>query len=47
MSLTLHGLALQMFTDYQMQEMSDNFIDSFGFNDEEFTESEDSGRSVG
>ena len=29
-----------MFTDYQMQEMSENFIDSFGFQDDEFTESD-------
>jgi len=30
----------KMFTDYQMQEMSENFIDSFGFQDDEFTESD-------
>ena len=29
-----------MFSDYQMQEMSENFIDSFGFQDNEFTESD-------
>ena len=29
-----------MFSDYQMQEMSENFIDSFGFQDDEFTESD-------
>merc|ERR1719153_1644094 len=31
----------QRFSDYQMQEMSENFIDSFGFQDDEFTESEE------
>ena len=35
-----------MFSDYQMQEMSENFIDSFGFQDDEFTESDMSVRSV-
>ena len=35
-----------MFSDYQMQEMSENFIDSFGFQDNEFTESDMSVRSV-
>lgn len=30
----------KMFSDYQMQEMSENFIDSFGFQDNEFTESD-------
>ena len=34
-----------MFSDYQMQEMSDNFIDSFGFQDDEFTESDMNVRS--
>ena len=34
---------LQIFSDYQMQQMSDNFIDSFGFNDEEFNEGDDGG----
>ena len=29
-----------MFSDYQMQEMSENFIDSFGFQDDEFTDSD-------
>ena len=33
-------LSLQMFSDYQMQEMSENFIDSFGFQDDEFTDSD-------
>ena len=35
-----------MFSDYQMQEMSDNFIDSFGFQDDEFTESDENVRSA-
>ena len=39
-------ILLQMFSDYQMQEMSENFIDSFGFQDDEFTESDMSVRSV-
>lgn len=30
----------KMFSDYQMQEMSENFIDSFGFQDDEFTDSD-------
>ena len=34
---------LQIFSDYQMQQMSDNFIDSFGFNDEEFNDGDDAG----
>ena len=34
---------LQIFSDYQMQQMSDNFIDSFGFNDEEFNDGDDGG----
>ena len=33
-----------MFSDYQMQEMSENFIDSFGFQEDEFTESEENVR---
>ena len=35
---------LQMFSDYQMQEMAENFIDSFGFHDDEFTESDENVR---
>jgi hypothetical protein len=31
----------QIFSDYRMQQMSDNFIDSFGFNDDEFNEPDD------
>ena len=29
-----------------MQEMSENFIDSFGFQDDEFTESEENVRCI-
>ena len=36
-----------MFSDYQMQEMSENFIDSFGFQEDEFTESEENVRCGG
>jgi hypothetical protein len=32
---------LQMFSDYQMQQMSENFIDTFGFNDDEFNDGEE------
>jgi hypothetical protein len=35
-----------MFSDYQMQQMSENFIDTFGFNDDEFTESEEQVRYI-
>ncbi|CAL8263589.1 unnamed protein product [Merluccius merluccius] len=31
----------QAFSDYQIQQMTANFVDQFGFNDEEFTEAED------
>lgn len=30
----------QAFSDYQMQQMTNNFVDQFGFNDEEFLETE-------
>ncbi|XP_021342172.1 serine/threonine-protein phosphatase 6 regulatory subunit 3-like isoform X4 [Mizuhopecten yessoensis] len=30
----------QAFSDYQLQQMTSNFIDQFGFNEEEFTEQE-------
>jgi len=36
----------QMFTDYQMTPMSENFVDTFGFHDEEFNEAEDGIRGV-
>ena len=36
-----------MFTDYQMTPMSENFVDTFGFHDEEFNEAEDGIRSEG
>ena len=29
------------FSDYQIQQMTANFVDQFGFNDEEFSEHED------
>ncbi|XP_032869271.1 serine/threonine-protein phosphatase 6 regulatory subunit 3-like isoform X1 [Amblyraja radiata] len=32
----------QAFSDYQIQQMTSNFIDQFGFNDEEFAEQEES-----
>lgn len=28
----------QAFSDYQIQQMTANFVDQFGFNDEEFSE---------
>ncbi|KAM4747153.1 serine/threonine-protein phosphatase 6 regulatory subunit 2 isoform 2-T2 [Rhinophrynus dorsalis] len=31
----------QAFSDYQIQQMTANFVDQFGFNDEEFAEQED------
>ncbi|XP_064193173.1 serine/threonine-protein phosphatase 6 regulatory subunit 3-like isoform X1 [Anguilla rostrata] len=31
----------QAFSDYQMQQMTSNFIEQFGFNDEEFTNQDD------
>ncbi|XP_056453880.1 serine/threonine-protein phosphatase 6 regulatory subunit 2 isoform X1 [Gadus chalcogrammus] len=31
----------QAFSDYQIQQMTANFVDQFGFNDEEFTDAED------
>lgn len=31
----------QAFTDYQLQQMTSNFIDQFGFNEDEFAEQED------
>lgn len=32
---------IQAFSDYQVQQMTSNFVDQFGFNDEEFAEQED------
>lgn len=29
---------IQAFSDYQIQQMTANFVDQFGFNDEEFSE---------
>ena len=31
----------QAFSDYQLQQMTSNFIDQFGFNEEEFGEQEE------
>ena len=31
----------QAFSDYQLQQMTSNFIDQFGFNDEEFAEQDE------
>lgn len=36
----------QAFVDYQMQQMTSNFVDNFGFNDEEFGEQEQSVQSA-
>ena len=38
LSLSVH---LQMFSDYQMQQMSEHFIDSFGFGDNEFDDNDE------
>lgn len=34
----------QAFSDYQMQQMTSNFIDQFGFNDEKFADQDDIGK---
>lgn len=34
------GSIHQAFSDYQLQQMTSNFIDQFGFNEEEFNEQE-------
>lgn len=34
----LFFFVLQAFSDYQIQQMTANFVDQFGFNDEEFSE---------
>ncbi len=31
----------QAFSDYQLQQMTSNFIDQFGFNEDEFAEQDD------
>lgn len=31
----------QAFSEHQLQQMTSNFIDTFGFNDEEFVEQDD------
>lgn len=42
-TLLIHiGLGFcQAFSDYQMQQMTSNFIEQFGFNDEEFADPDD------
>ena len=35
-------IIFQMFSDYQMQQMSEHFIDSFGFRDDEFSKDDES-----
>ncbi|KAL8170121.1 UNVERIFIED_CONTAM: hypothetical protein K2H54_064117 [Gekko kuhli] len=35
----------QAFSDYQMQQMTSNFIDQFGFNDEKFADQDDIGKT--
>lgn len=42
-SLSL-ALGCQAFSDYQMQQMTSNFIDQFGFNDEKFADQDDIGK---
>lgn len=32
---------LQAFSEYQIQQMTANFVDQFGFNDEEFADQDD------
>ena len=39
-------LSLQMYSDYQIQQMSENFVDTFGYNDEDFNDAEDGVRLV-
>uniref|UniRef100_A0A7N9AZK0 Protein phosphatase 6, regulatory subunit 2b n=1 Tax=Mastacembelus armatus TaxID=205130 RepID=A0A7N9AZK0_9TELE len=38
----LTRIANTVFSDYQIQQMTANFVDQFGFNDEEFTDHDDS-----
>lgn len=42
-SLFVPGLLppCQAFSDYQLQQMTSNFIDQFGFKEDEFTEQEE------
>ncbi len=44
LSLSLFFFRLQMFSDYQMQQMSEHFIDSFGFGTEDIGDSDEAGR---
>lgn len=39
-------LPSQAFSDYQIQQMTANFVDQFGFNDEEFNEHDENIKSV-
>lgn len=39
--ITTMWFVYQAFSDYQLQQMTSNFIDQFGFNEEEFAEQED------
>ena len=34
-------LSSQAFSEYQIQQMTANFVDQFGFNDEEFADQDD------
>lgn len=35
------GVPSQAFSEYQIQQMTANFVDQFGFNDEEFADQDD------
>lgn len=35
------GSIAQAFSEYQIQQMTANFVDQFGFNDEEFADQDD------
>lgn len=35
------GSFAQAFSEYQIQQMTANFVDQFGFNDEEFADQDD------
>jgi len=30
-----------MYSDYQIQQMSENFVETFGYNDDDFNDAED------
>uniref|UniRef100_A0A8C8A1T2 Protein phosphatase 6, regulatory subunit 2a n=1 Tax=Oryzias sinensis TaxID=183150 RepID=A0A8C8A1T2_9TELE len=42
----LQSCSLRTFADYQIQQMTANFVDQFGFNDEEFSEHDENIKSV-